>query len=361
MKRKSKTILYCILDWGLGHATRSIPIIRALLQKGHSVIMVSTGRSLALLQREFSGMAPWIAFPDYNVRYHRTGVCLLPSVLCQLPRIFNRILIEHIETERWVHQLGVDVVISDNRYGCFSKKVPSYLITHQLRFQLPKGFQWSAVTSEVFNAYWAKQYRLILVPDVEGVPNLSGALSHSGWISRHPKIRYIALLSSLEPPEQSFKTPIDYLFLISGPEPQRTVFEQIVLNQIQDLKGEKRVVLGKPEETRTKNPWIFPHVSRKELVQWMKNAQWVIARCGYSTLMELMALEKKAVLVPTPGQPEQIYLATHVQNSGLFYTVKQHRFDFKKNLKEAKGFYEKSRPRLPYNQTQKILEILELE
>lgn len=360
MTKKSKTILYCILNWGLGHATRSIPIIRGLLQKGHSVIIVSTGRSLALLQQEFHGVF-CIDFPDYGIRYHKTGFGLLPYVLWQLPRIFRRIILEHEKTEQWVNQWGVDVVISDNRYGCFSKKVPSFLITHQLRFQLPRGLQWSAVTSEIFNAYWAKQYRKILVPDVKTWPNLSGALSHSGWISSHVIIEYIGLLCSLDVSPKSFEKSIDYLVLISGPEPQRTLFEDIVLAQIQDLKGEKRIVLGKPEETETKYPWIFPHVPRKTLAKWMRSAKWVIARSGYSTLMELLALDKDAVLVPTPGQPEQMYLAKHVKESNLFYTVTQQRFDLTQNLEEAKKFYRTSRPKLPYNQIVKILEILGLD
>lgn len=359
MRRKSKTILYCILNWGLGHATRSIPIIQGLLQKGHSVIVVSSGRSLALLRKEFPGVH-CIDLPDYNVRYHRSGFALLPYMLWQLPRIFCRIVREHEETERLVDQWGVDVVISDNRYGCFSEKIPSFFITHQLRFQLPKAFQWSAVASEIFNAYWAQKYRMILVPDVKGVPNLSGALSHSGWISRHPKVRYIGLLSSLDFAENSFDTSIDYLVLISGPEPQRTVFEEIVLRQIVDLSGEKRVVLGKPEEGEAKTPWIFPHVSRAKLALWMKSAEWIIARSGYSTLMELMALGKKAILVPTPGQPEQMYLAKHVKHSGFFYAVAQHQLHLKHHLKEAKAFYRKPRPTLAYNQIDEILEILGL-
>lgn len=360
----SKTILYFILNWGLGHATRSIPIIRALLDRGYKVVIVSTGRSLSLLRREFDSCV-FVDLPDYDIRYSRHRGFLIPHLLLQMPGILLRLHCEHQTTEKLAALHKADMIISDNRYGCYSKQIPSYLITHQLRFQLPKWLEWSAWISEWFNRFYFRHYQNILIPDESGTSNLSGDLSHRGRIANHPKLRFIGPLSSLKSGGTAVKEDIDVLFLISGPEPHRTMLEDLIMTQIEDLPGKNAIVLGKPEASGDPHPWnrddlqIHPHLDRERLADFMRRARLVVSRSGYSTVMELMAARRKAVLIPTPGQTEQEYLAEHLMETGLFFSVRQDELDLKRTLAETERFYVHTAPKMDFNRTDEILSIIE--
>ena len=362
---RKKRILYCILNWGLGHATRSIPVIQALILEGHEVILVSTGRSLALLQKEFS-ICECIDLPDYAITYSRSPWALIPHLLLQMPRIFYRLFKEHTETKRIVRDKYVDLIVSDNRYGCYSRRVPCIFMIHQLRFQLPHGLQWSAFISEIFNRIYFRHYRAVLVPDTYGRLNLSGALSHSGRIFKHPKLKYIGLLSSLDMHHDPVKEDIDFLFMISGPEPSRSVFEQLIFEQAASLNGRKVAVLGKPESVsdhiNSENDLEqSPHLDRDALSEVIARADLVICRSGYSTMMELAALKKKAILIPTPGQTEQEYLARHAMEMGLFYAVSQKELDLMNTVHEAQDFYKEVNTEFPVNHIKGILNTLGLD
>jgi predicted glycosyltransferase len=361
-----KRILYCILNWGLGHATRSIPIIRALIEHGHQVILVSTGRSIALLRTEFPG-CEWVDLPDYGVTYSRDPRMLIPHLLLQTPRIFYRLYSEHAGIRKIVRQKEIDLIISDNRYGCYSRHVPSYFMIHQLRFQLPHGLRWSAFVSELFNRVYFRHYQAIFVPDMQGAMNLTGALSHSGRIAGHPKLRYTGLFSSLNITDPAPREDIDYLFLVSGPEPSRTVFENMIFDQAERIPGRKVAILGKPESPadssgQSDSPLEHrPHLNRLELGKMILRARMVICRSGYSTMMELATLGKPAILIPTPGQTEQEYLARHAMERGLFFSVPQSGMDLLKTIQEANEFFREPQIRFPANQIHKIFDVLKLE
>jgi len=361
----SNTVLYFILNWGLGHATRSIPIIRALLKKHHQVVIVSTGRSLALLRGEF-GACECVDLPDYGIRYSRRHGFLIPHLLSQMPLIFLRLVREHLETDRLAALFKADLIVSDNRYGCYSSRLPSHLITHQLRFQLPGWLKWSAWISEWFNRFYFRHYRNILIPDERGTPNLSGDLSHRGRIADHPKIRFVGPLSSLKSSDTPGPQDIDLLFLISGPEPHRAKFEKLIMSQAAALPGAKVVVLGKPEDrmglpSNAKDGLsVFSHLDRRQLAVFLSRARWVISRSGYSTIMELMAARRKAVLVPTPGQTEQEYLAGYLRQSGLFFSVLQTNLDLQQALKNAERFYAHPLPDIQFNRVDLILSLIEV-
>jgi predicted glycosyltransferase len=363
---QKKTVLCCILNWGLGHATRSIPIVKAMLVRGHAVVIASTGRSLALLERELPACT-FVDLPDYGVRYPRGRNGLVPFVLMQMPVIFRRLIREHAETEILADRFGADAVLSDNRYGCCSRRAPSYFMTHQLRFQLPRGLRWSAFVSEWFNRWIFRRYQAVFVPDDKGSPNLSGALSHSGRIAGHSKVHHIGPLSSLsDQGRPTDEQDLDFLFLVSGPEPQRTVFETALTGQIGRLPGEKTVVLGKPELDETAGSAagtdmvVIPHADRVSLARLMNRARLVVSRSGYSTLMELAALGKRAVVIPTPGQTEQIYLAEHAMESGFFYSVPQHRLDLVQAIRDAERFYARPLPSLRFNRVEEVMRRMEL-
>ncbi|MBN1893609.1 hypothetical protein JW906_03895 [bacterium] len=354
----SKTFLYFVLDWGLGHATRSIALIRAILDQGHRVVIVSTGRSLSLLRREFTGCT-CIDLPDYHIRYSRYRPFLVPHLIAQVPGILIRIHREQRRTEKLASRYGADYIVSDNRYGCFSKNLPSFLMTHQLRFHLPRQIAWSAWMSEWFNRFQFRHYRKVFIPDEAAAPNLSGELSHRGRIAGNRKLFYAGPLSSLKACKTGGEG-IGFLFIVSGPEPQRTHLEELLLDQAADLPGRKVMVLGKPESdhsgiSRERGFEIYPHVTRSRMAAFICRAQYIIGRSGYSTIMDLAASGKKAILLPTPGQTEQEYLARHVRESGLFFSLEQKNLDLKKALKEADAFYMKSRPVFGCNRLDDIL------
>jgi len=362
MRMHPKTFLYFVLDWGLGHATRSIAVIRAILNQGHRVVIVSTGRSLSLLRGEFAGCV-CIDMPDYHIRYSRYRPVLVPHLIAQVPGILMRIHREQRRTERLAFRFGADCILSDNRYGCFSKNLPSFLITHQLRFHLPRQIAWSAWMSEWFNRFQFRHYAKVFVPDEAASPNLSGELSHRGRIAAHQKLFYAGPLSSLKPCRNG-GGDIRFLFIVSGPEPQRTHLEELLMDQAGDLPGRKVMVLGRPEADHAgvsldSGLEIYPHVTRSRMADFICRAGTIIGRSGYSTIMDLAASGKKAILLPTPGQTEQEYLARHVKDSGLFFSVEQKGLDLKKALREAEAFYSKSRPAFGCNRLDGILEWIE--
>jgi uncharacterized protein (TIGR00661 family) len=331
-----KRILYAVLNWGLGHATRSIPIIRTLMVN-YEIILASTGRSLRLLQAEFPELET-VDFPDYGIRYSREGRWLLFFLIIQLPLVILRLFLEKVQTEKIVREKKIDVIFSDNRYGVFSRKIPCYFMTHQLRYSLGRrlrGFEWISVW---FNRLMFKHFGRIFVPDVESDRNLSGSLAHSKEWRAKSKISYIGILSSVA--QEKVEKDIDLLVMISGPEPQRSIFEEIIKRQIGLIPGRKVVILGKPgEETdwsETVDLQVFSHLDRKTMQQIINRSHIIIARSGYSTIMELAALEKRALLVPTPGQTEQAYLAEHLQKMGWWYAKTQDQLNIASNLPLAR-------------------------
>ena len=320
-----------VLNMGLGHATRSLPIIRHLLEMDWRVVIGSSGRSLVLLKKEVPA-AVFVELPDYGLRYSERGV-RLSGLLLQIPEFLRTIAAEHQLTEETVMKYKSQAVISDHRYGCYSRFVPSFFISHQLRFATPPFLRPFEIFGFWFNRWFHKKYQAVIVPDIfqkkEGL--LSGRLSRVG---DRPDYHFCGILSSIRPEMQ---TPdIDLLVSISGPEPQRTVFEQKILEQIKHLPGEKVVVLGKPElDTSTSNiPGlsVFSHLSRQKMQEYFSRSRIIVTRSGYSTVMELAELGKKALLIPTPGQTEQVLLANRLMALNWFYSVSQEKMNLAKDL-----------------------------
>ncbi|MDO9548487.1 MAG: glycosyltransferase, partial [Candidatus Marinimicrobia bacterium] len=318
-------ILVAVLNWGLGHASRSIPIIKAL--KEHNiVVLASTGCSLALLRDEFPDCEA-LDFPDYNVRYSRNSSVFFVYLLVQIPRILARLFIEHYRTERLVKKYDIDLIFSDNRYGVYSRKVPSYLMTHQLRFKLPRLVSCFEIISVWFNRLMFRKFQHIIVPDIDSGANLTGKLGHPRAFKNYSKLKYIGFLSSIE--KKPVTESIDILFMISGPEPQRSALEELILKQVDTIPGRRVVVLGKPGGKKPistdRNLEIYAHLNRQKMSEYMSCAKLIVSRAGYSTIMEVVALGKPALFVPTPGQTEQEYLALRLNEFGYFHCVAQHK------------------------------------
>mgnify|MGYP000011690009 FL=1 len=355
---KNKRILFAIMGWGLGHATRCIPIIKSLMKENH-VILASNGISTTLLKQEFSSLK-CIDYPDYAIKYPKNKMMLIPLIALQLPSIILKLIKEHLQTQKVINDENIDLIISDSRYGVYSTGVPTYFIIHQLRFQLSGIFKTIEFLGEWFNIFMFRRYEQIIIPDIQSDQNLTGDLTHTGKISNRPKLHYLGVFCSVS--KMNIKEDIDYLFSVSGPEIQRTLFEEIILDQISHIPGKKVVVLGKPDDKRTydniENTEIYSHVNREKQNELLNRAKFVVCRSGYTTVMELVALNKPALMIPTPGQTEQEYLASHYRKTGLFFTANQNGLDLLAELNKIQNFTQPCMDHIPVNDTKAFRQLL---
>ena len=346
------------MGWGLGHATRCIPIIQSLMKDNH-VILASNGISTILLKQEFPSLQ-YIDYPDYAVKYPRYRMILLPLIIFQLPGIILKLINEYLQTQIIVNDENIDLIISDSRYGVYSKGVPTYFITHQLRFQLSGIFKTIEILGEWFNIFMFRRYEKIIIPDIQSDQNLTGDLTHTGKISNHPKLHYLGVFCSVS--EMSIKQDIDYLFSVSGPEIQRTLFEEIILDQISNIPGKKVVVLGKPDDKQVyeniENTEIYSHVNREKQNELLNRAKFVVCRSGYTTVMELIALKKSALMIPTPGQTEQEYLARYYQSTGIFHIAMQDGLDLVSELNKIPHSVKPDMDHIPVNDTKAFRDLI---
>lgn len=331
-KKLGKKILICPLNWGLGHATRCVPIIKALVSQKHRVIIAADEGPLAFLQKEFPDM-DFIKFPGFSPRYSRSNSQVL-KLLSSFPGALRDFRRDHKTVEQIVKNRNIELVISDNRFGCWSKQVPTIFITHQLHIQVPRFWKFAAPIVKLFNNSYLRKFDKIWVPDEENEPSLAGKLSHPA-IKRF-KTEYMGFLSRFHHNNQE-DTEKDnkYLVILSGPEPQRTMFEDIVLEQAAKTKDNILILRAKPDSYDLphdipENVSMFNHVDDELFVELVNSAENIICRGGYSSLMDLVRLGRNAYLVPTPGQTEQEFLAQHLTELGYFNWCKQSEFQLDK-------------------------------
>ena len=334
--RPQSRVLVAPLDWGLGHATRCIPIIAALLEAGHQVWLAGEGAQEQLLRARFPAL-PFLPLQGYRVRYGRTAAGTLQRLIFQLPRIKKRIRAEQQWLAHMQAQHQWDLIISDNRYGLHHPSVKCVLITHQLWIIHPWGRRasqwlqrWNYRQLEKFSECW--------VPDLPEAPGLGGLLSHPTRMPAIP-VRYIGPLSRLAPAD----APVipGHLFIsLSGPEPQRTILENKLIHQIAHYPGSACLVRGLPGSRNlipsTGSLQFYNHLPDDQYAAEMAKAEWVICRSGYSTLMDLQVLEKKAILIPTPGQTEQQYLAGLQEEQKKGCCIQQDEFELNAAIRRVK-------------------------
>ncbi len=320
----NKKVLVAPLDWGLGHATRCIPVIRKLLSEGHEVCIASDNAPKRLLEEEF-GNIRFIRLRSYGIQYQKRIPFLL-QVLLSVPRIFYSMCHEHFWLAKLLRNEKFDVVVSDSRFGLWNNKINSVFITHQISIQLPfylNFINW-------INTLIIRRYQECWVPDEAGKNNLSGALSHGEWLPKN--LRYIGIVSRFDNLHQSsVEKKYDLLVMLSGPEPQRSIFEQVVLQQLMGNTKNVLILRGKPGEGSDSlhvpfGVEILPHLKTAELQQAILASDLVLCRSGYSSIMDLAVLGKKAVFVPTPGQTEQEYIAKRLEEVGIAYFEAQNDF-----------------------------------
>ncbi|CAN5670265.1 glycosyltransferase [soil metagenome] len=317
-----KKVLIAPLDWGLGHASRCIPIIKHLQKRGCEVIIAADGEQLTLLKKEFPGLGS-IQLKGYNVNYSKHKRWLGAKILWQIPKILLRIRQEHIFLKNTIRKHRIDLVISDNRYGLYTNEIACIFITHQLTVKAP--FKWMEELITKINYSFISRFTQCWVPDFEGEKNIAGNLSHPG---KMPGIitQYLGPLSRFQKTDVK---PIiyKYLFVLSGPEPQRTILEEKVVKIASQLEGKILIVRGRPDENgqlpSSNKRIIKNHLATTEMQNAFLQSEYIISRSGYTTIMELLSLGKKSLLIPTPGQTEQKYLAQRLMQQQWCYSCNQ--------------------------------------
>jgi UDP-N-acetylglucosamine transferase subunit ALG13 len=334
-----KKLLVSPLDWGLGHATRCVPVIRDLLNNRCEVWLAGEEIQEKLLREEFPSL-PFLPLKGYRIKYAKTG--FTGKILLQVPSILRSIKEENKWLKEQVTKYGFEAVISDNRYGLYHENIFSVFITHQLCIKSSLG-KWSEKMLQKWNYKFINRFHECWVPDEKGENNLAGELSHPSRLPKVP-VKYIGALSRFS----SFSPPGDggikghLLIILSGPEPQRTILENKVVDQIVNYPATATIVRGLPGERNiipsTNTIHFYNHLSSEELNREAMKAAFIISRSGYSTIMDIAALQRRSILIPTPGQTEQEYLAHHLMKKQFAFCVDQNNFSLLENIQEAKRF-----------------------
>jgi predicted glycosyltransferase len=332
----SRKVVIAPLDWGLGHATRIIPIIRYLVDSGRSVTVAATPVGINVIRTEFPTLE-YLTIPGYAMDYPRNGRYFLLHMIRRLPRLMAAIRREHrwLRDAQRIHRW--DLIISDNRYGFRHPEVPSVFITHQLniRTEISSGVDY--LVKKLNHAIIAR-FDACWIPDQERWPGLAGNLSHGVIPSR---ARYIGPLSRLTPQPSLQRSGL--LIMLSGPEPQRTLIETRILKAMKTYQGKVTLVRGLPDApgipAMHAHHTILNHLPAAALGRCMAEAELVICRAGYSSVMDLVHMGTPAVLIPTPGQTEQEYLARHLEHEGYFPRITQEEFTLEGALRMAATFH----------------------
>lgn len=341
-------VLVAPLDWGLGHATRCIPIIKEFINQRCTVVIAAAGAQKIVLQEEFPDLS-FVETPGFRIKYGKNRAFTLLKIIFAVPKILIGIKRENQWLQRFAAQEGIGLVISDNRFGLYGGVSRSVFITHQLAIRSSLGSVADWLLQRM-NYRFIRRFSVCWVPDTEGADNLAGKLSHPGKMPA-VDVRYIGWLSRLTAfPEAVASTDgdIDLLVLLSGPEPQRKFLEELVLAQLSAEMGKIVLVRGlpqiggePPEIARAptqlgEEVTIFDHLPARELGRVIRRSRVVLARSGYSTVMDLVRLGRKAVYIPTPGQPEQEYLGDYLAQRGLGVCMQQRGLDLREAVDQGK-------------------------
>lgn len=336
------TVLVCPLDWGIGHATRTVPVIRLFLEMGWRVVIAADGRPLEFLRKEFP-QCKTVRFPGTRITYQRSRFLAL-KLIRQAPGFLLGIRKEHAFLKKLEADEHPDIIFSDNRYGVYTNDCLSIIMTHQLQLQLPGPVQWLARAMNRINRSFIARFDECWVPDFEYHNGLAGKLSHPD--TPLPNQHYIGTLSRFSDGKRQVVEgtfPVcDLLVMLSGPEPQRTVFEEMILKMIIDAGLKAIIVRGRTEGNSRTNIGdtvrVYDHLPTAELKEAILQSHLVICRSGYSSIMDLVTLGKQAIFIPTPGQTEQEYLAAYLMEKKIFFSMPQQDFDLLYAIEMSRNF-----------------------
>jgi UDP:flavonoid glycosyltransferase YjiC (YdhE family) len=330
MTGQSETILVSPMEWGLGHTVRLVPFISKALVEGHKVILASDGSSLDFLRHRFPSL-PWIRFPFYPVRYPANDR-FFRKLIVQVPGILMAIRRNHRQVGEIVSKYNVTRIICDHRYGLYYPGVHSVFITNQLWLKAPHGWSFGEGLVYWFHRKALRRFSEIWIADYEGVPNLSGLLTHPKRLPENA--RYIGPVSRFEnvvAERPEYARQFNVLALVSGPEPQRTLFENLLKARFKRDNTRAIIFRGLPPVSPDEIPAVTEegtvlmvnHATDGHLAWHILEASEIICRPGNSTLSDLNFFGKSALLVPTPGQTEQEYVARHLEALGTFKVIEQ--------------------------------------
>lgn len=349
-----KKVLVAPLDWGLGHTTRCVPVIQTFIDNDFDVLLAADGDAAQLLRKEFPNLTI-VPLSGYNISYSNNKILFRIKLISQIPKILRAIKQENIWLIQIIDDHKIDIVISDNRYGLYNKAITSIFITHQLAIETGNVFTNKLV--QKLNYKLINKFDECWVPDVEQPNDLAGKLSHPKFSPKVPT-NYVGVLSRFkwQPTEKN----IDLLVLISGPEPQRTSLEKILLSQMKNILIKMVLVRGLPGKisklnNENKSLSILDHLPAAELNVLIQSSKMIIARSGYSTIMDLITLQQKAILIPTPGQTEQEYLAKYLAEKKYFIAAEQRDFNLEKEIKNLQNL---DQIKAPISEKKKLEEVI---
>jgi UDP:flavonoid glycosyltransferase YjiC (YdhE family) len=327
-------VLVAPLDWGLGHATRCIPLIHQFLKFDCEVIIAAEGQQRQLLAAEFPAL-PMLDLAGYRLQYGKNKLHTLMKIILQVPKILIRINHEKKWLEKTHRDKHLDIVIADNRYGLHHPGIISVFMTHQLLIKSSFG-KWVDRLLQKINYRYIRRFNYCWVPDAaSNDKNLAGELSHPARLPGGMH-RYMGALSRIK--KEHIPSTRKLLVLLSGPEPQRSIFEQKVSEQLNQLQRPALLVRGLAGTQTAPGGAlleIHQHLPSAQMQRAINEAGIIISRSGYSTIMDLLPLGKKCVFIPTPGQPEQEYLAAYLAAKGWCCTASQDNFLLPSLLEEA--------------------------
>lgn len=312
MKRK---VLFAVLNWGLGHATRSEPIISGLISRGQEVSIASSGLALSYLKLRFPAL-DFLYLPDNEVRYTQRGasIGLLKRALIQ-KKLNSR---QHKWTTALLKDQKFDLIISDNVYGVYHNAIPSILITHQLKPLSP--FLSRKIAKEI--ASWINRFEEVWIPDL-GEQGISGDMLQNSDVTI-PK-RFLGNISRFK--FHNTKKDIEKLAIISGPEPQAGIFQEIVMQKLRHHTGRNLIASSLKQPTIPGNVEYAALDKNQNLNELALRSDLIICRSGFTSLLDILKIGGNALIVPTPDQPEQEYLAQRMKDLGLMSSMNQKEFN----------------------------------
>ncbi len=321
MDVRNKNIFISPLDWGLGHTTRCISIIKALQELGANLYLGVNQVQKKILDKEVSRIT-YLHFDGYNIEYPNSNKMALKMAL-QIPKVLLAIKNENRNLSKIVKEHNIDLVISDNRFGLYNISTPSIYITHQINIQAPLG-----IDKLLFKLHkkYIDNFVQCWIPDYENNDSaLAGKLSHGKTETNY---HYLSPISRFETPCLTTTNEYAYLAIISGPEPQRTTFEKIIINLFEHQNKKCAILGGQPllnKNSSNKNIDYYSHLDSSNFYELINITERVISRPGYSTIMDLGVLQKPVFFIPTPGQTEQEYLARLYKEKYNIGYVKQNK------------------------------------
>lgn len=368
-----KKALFAISSLWLGHATRTLPIINFFLEKWYKIDIICFWNALNFLRNELENKVTFYEYEDYPALERWDWLKFYYYLIYDILKTHFLIQKEQKFVENLQEKNNYNFIFSDWKYWSYSKKTKSFILSHQLSFDIPKAFWFSQSFMDSYNKKVFSNFNYLFIPDFENKEkNLAWKLSHPKWLKKL-NYKYIWILSSLnkkiflpshkvnwvcsrENPlrgewQEEKKEKIDFLFTISWYLTEhKDSFVKKLIEESKVLPWKKVFILWETNKNYHKidkenNIEIFSFLAWEERKKLFENAEIIVSRAGYTTIMDLVELEKKAILFPTPNQTEQEYLSKYLWEKKYFVNAKENEnlVDLVKKLDKINTFKTKEK------------------